>query len=82
MMPRESAIIFRDLIGKPDVLNVECEKMRLPCSLPPASVDRAVRRRRQAVCLDGLDYRGLPTEAGDEPQRYVRYAMPDLPKVV
>jgi hypothetical protein len=25
-MPREGAIIFRDLVGKLDVLNVECEK--------------------------------------------------------
>jgi hypothetical protein len=25
-MPREGAIIFRDLIGKLDVLNVECDK--------------------------------------------------------
>ena len=27
-MPREGAIIFRDLVGKLDVLNVECEKCR------------------------------------------------------
>jgi hypothetical protein len=25
-MPRDGAIIFRDLIGKLDVLNVECDK--------------------------------------------------------
>jgi len=25
-MPKEGAIIFRDLVGKLDVLNVECEK--------------------------------------------------------
>jgi hypothetical protein len=25
-MPRDGAIIFRDLVGKLDVLNVECEK--------------------------------------------------------
>ena len=25
-MPREGAIIFRDLVGKLDVLNIECEK--------------------------------------------------------
>jgi hypothetical protein len=25
-MPREGAIIFRDLVGKLDVLNVECDK--------------------------------------------------------
>jgi hypothetical protein len=25
-MPREGAIVFRDLVGKLDVLNVECEK--------------------------------------------------------
>ena len=25
-MPREGAIIFRDLIGKLDVLNIECDK--------------------------------------------------------
>jgi len=24
-MPREGAIILRDLVGEPDVLNVECE---------------------------------------------------------
>jgi hypothetical protein len=26
VMPRDGAIIFRDLVGKLDVLNVECEK--------------------------------------------------------
>jgi hypothetical protein len=25
-MPRDGAIIFRDIVGKLDVLNVECEK--------------------------------------------------------
>ena len=25
-MPRDGAIIFRDLVGKLDVLNIECEK--------------------------------------------------------
>jgi hypothetical protein len=25
-MPREGAIIFCDLVGKPDVLHVECDK--------------------------------------------------------
>jgi hypothetical protein len=27
-MPREGAIIFRDLVGKLDFLNIECEKCR------------------------------------------------------
>ena len=26
VMPRDGAIIFRDLVGKLDVLNVECDK--------------------------------------------------------
>ena len=34
-MPREGAIIFRDLVGKLDVLNIECEKCRDP--IPDAS---------------------------------------------
>jgi hypothetical protein len=25
-MPRKGAIIFRDLVGKPEMLNVECDK--------------------------------------------------------
>jgi hypothetical protein len=37
-MPREGAIIFRDLVGK--VLNVECD-MREVASVSPSLADRA-----------------------------------------
>jgi hypothetical protein len=33
-MPRDDAIIFSDLIGKLDVLRVECPKMRTRCATP------------------------------------------------
>jgi hypothetical protein len=46
-MPRDAAIIFGDLIGKLDVLRVECPK----CGRGPAPVAdllRAIRPRREA----------------------------------
>jgi hypothetical protein len=49
VMPRDGAIIFRDLVGKLDVLNVECDKVRPRGSVPRRSVDRALWHRRQIV---------------------------------
>jgi hypothetical protein len=34
VMPRDVAIIFRDLVGKLDVLNVECEKCGRTATIP------------------------------------------------
>jgi hypothetical protein len=40
-MPRQGAIIFRDSVGKLDVLNVECEKCGLVGDI---TVDRLIER--------------------------------------
>jgi hypothetical protein len=41
-MPRDGAIIFRDIVGKLDVLNVECAKCGRRGRYPP-SADRTLR---------------------------------------
>jgi hypothetical protein len=80
-MPREGAIIFRDIVGKLDVLNVECDKCGRRGSIPRRSADRAVWHRREVVRVVRRDNGGLPAEAGKEP--YICGARcPDLPKVV
>jgi hypothetical protein len=69
-MPRDRAIIFRDLLGKLDVLNVGCEKCGRRGAIPAWPVDRAVRDRREAVRLGA---RGrLSAQGGEERARPVR----------
>jgi hypothetical protein len=58
-MPREGAIIFRDLVGKLDVLNIECDK----CGRRGRyRLDRLIERY-------GLDASSAQT--GKEPKRYL-----------
>ena len=73
-MPREGAIIFRDLIGKLEVLNIECDK----CGRKGRyHLHRLIERYSiDAKLLDWSDEitAGLPTKAGEQPQRYMRGA--------
>ena len=71
-MPREDAIVFRDIVGKLDVLNVECDK----CGRRGLyHFDRLIER--YGIDAKLFDAHGrLSTQAGDEPQRRVRCAMP------
>jgi len=51
-MPREGAIIFRDLVRKLDVLNVECDKCGRGGRYHLDGAHRTLSDRRQAVRLD------------------------------
>jgi hypothetical protein len=74
-MPREGAIIFGDLVGKLEILRVECDK----CGRRGRyHLDRLIERYGiDAKLFDWSDeiHGGLPTKAGEEPQRYVRCAV-------
>jgi hypothetical protein len=48
-MPRDGAIIFRDLVGKLDVLNVECDKCGRRGRYHLRRLIRTLRHRHQAV---------------------------------
>jgi hypothetical protein len=54
-MPREGAIIFRDLVGKLEVLNVECDKCgrrgryRLYCLIQRYGVDAKLFDRSDQI---------------------------------
>ena len=71
-MPREGAIIFRDLIGKLEVLDIECDK----CGRRGRyHLHRLIERYGiDAKLFDWSDEitAGLPTKAGEQPQRYLR----------
>jgi hypothetical protein len=75
-MPREGAIIFRDLVGKLDALNVECVK----CGRRGRyHLYRLIERYGiDAKLFDWSDEitARLSAQAGDEPQRYLWRAMP------
>jgi hypothetical protein len=51
VIPRERAIIFRDLVGELDVLNVGCDRCGRGGTVSPPSADRTLWHRRQAVRL-------------------------------
>ena len=52
-MPREDAIIFRDLVGKLGDASHRVRQVRQGRQLSPRTADRQVRSRRQAVRVDG-----------------------------
>ena len=74
-MPREGAIIFRDLVGKLDVLRSECYK----CGRHGRyRLDRLIWRCGiDAKLFEWSDENGrLPAQAGKEPIPSVRCALP------
>jgi len=71
---------FRDLIGKLEVLTIECDK----CGRRGRyHLHRLIERYSiDAKLLDWSDEitAGLPTKAGEQPQRYLRCAVPGFVK--
>jgi hypothetical protein len=80
-MPREGAIIFRDLVGKLEVLNVECDKCgrrgryHLHRLIERYGIDAKLFEWSDELTADCA-------QAGQEPQRICGARCPDLPKVV
>jgi len=75
-MPREGAIIFRDLVGKLDVLNVECPK----CGRRGRyHLDRLIERcgvdAKLFECSDEITA-DCPRKHADGPERHMWRAMP------
>jgi hypothetical protein len=81
-MPREGAIIFRDLVAKLDVLKVECEK----CGRRGRShLDRLIERYGiDARLFDWSDEitADCPRKQGRNLNDQCGARCPDLPKVV
>jgi hypothetical protein len=74
-MPRDGAILFGDLIGKLDVLNVACASCSRAGRYPLTRL-LADRSRREAGRLARRDHRRLSEETGAQLQRPVRRAVP------
>ena len=80
MMPREGAIIFRDLVGKLDALNVECTK----CGRRRRyRLDRLIER----YGIDAKLFDWTDEITADSPSKQAKNDIcgarcPDLPKVV
>jgi hypothetical protein len=64
-MPREGAVIVRDLIGKLEVLRVECDKCGRCGMYHLEPFDRTLRYRRQAVRLGAPQYVPSVSRRGD-----------------
>ena len=78
-MPREGAIIFRDLVGKLDALNVECTK----CGRRRRyRLDRLIER----YGIDAKLFDWTDEITADRPRKQAKNICgarcPDLPKVV
>jgi hypothetical protein len=81
-MPREGAIIFRDLIGKLDVLNVECAKSGRRRRY---RLDRLIERYGiEAKLFDWTDEitADCPRKQAMDLNDICGARCPDLPKVV
>ena len=74
-MPRDGAIIFADLIGKLDVLRIECVRCGHSGQYHVTKARRATWPERQAVRVVGRADGGLPAQAHPWRERPVRRAM-------
>ena len=79
-MPREGAIIFRDLVGKLEVLNVECDKCgrrgryHLHRLIERYGIDAKLFDWSDEITAD------CPRKQANNPQRYLRRAVPGFVK--
>jgi hypothetical protein len=79
-MPRDGAIIFRDIVGKLDVLRVECDKCGRRGSYP---LDRLIERYGiGAKLFDFEPEADCPRKIARNPYDACGARCPDLSKVV